>query len=86
MAKKKLKMGMIGGGITGFIGAVHLRAAIMESKVELVCGSFSSNPETSKKSGEAYSVPETEYTRPIMKCLKRKWNCRKMKEWILFLL
>ena len=51
-------MGMIGGGITGFIGAVHLRAAIMESKVELVCGSFSSNPETSKKSGEAYSVPE----------------------------
>ena len=51
-------MGVIGGGITGFIGAVHLRAAIMESKVELVCGSFSSNPETSKKSGEAYSVPE----------------------------
>ena len=58
MAVKKLKMGMIGGGITGFIGAVHLRAAIMESKVDLVCGCFSSNPDVSKRSGEAYSVPE----------------------------
>lgn len=51
-------MGMVGGGSTGFIGAVHLRAAIMENKVELVCGCFSSNPETSKKSGEAYLLPE----------------------------
>ena len=58
MTAKKLKMGMVGGGSTGFIGAVHLRAAIMENKVELVCGCFSSNPETSKKSGEAYLLPE----------------------------
>ena len=58
MKTKRLKMGMIGGGITGFIGAIHLRAALMENMVELVCGCFSSNPETSKKSGEAYLLPE----------------------------
>lgn len=58
MKTKRLKMGMIGGGTTGFIGAIHLRAALMENMVELVCGCFSSNPETSKKSGEAYLLPE----------------------------
>lgn len=51
-------MGMIGGGSTGFIGAVHVRAALMENKAELVCGCFSSNPEISRQSGEAYFLPE----------------------------
>ncbi len=58
MKGNRLKMGMVGGGVTGFIGAVHLRAALMENRVELVCGCFSSNPDVSKKSGEAYLVPE----------------------------
>ena len=49
---------MVGGGITGFIGAIHLRAALMENMVELVCGCFSSNPETSKESGRAYYLPD----------------------------
>ena len=49
---------MVGGGITGFIGAIHLRAALMENMVELVCGCFSSNPEVSKESGRFYFVPE----------------------------
>ena len=35
MEKRRLKMGMVGGGITGFIGAIHLRAALMENRVEL---------------------------------------------------
>jgi predicted dehydrogenase len=58
MEKRRLKMGMVGGGITGFIGAIHLRAALMENMVELVCGCFSSNPETSKESGRAYYLPD----------------------------
>jgi predicted dehydrogenase len=47
MRNRKLRMGMIGGGLDGFIGAVHVRAALMESQIELVCGCFSINPEIS---------------------------------------
>lgn len=51
-------MGMIGGGSTGFIGAIHLRAALMDNMVELVCGCFSSNAEVSRESGKAYMLPD----------------------------
>jgi len=47
-------MGMIGGGIGSFIGAVHRKAAIMDGEIELVCGVFDVNPETSKESGLQY--------------------------------
>ncbi|PRD54815.1 oxidoreductase [Sphingobacterium gobiense] len=49
---------MVGGGITGFIGAIHLRAALMENRIELVCGCFSSNTEVSRQSGSVYCLPE----------------------------
>src|SRR5690554_3199028 len=58
MKNNKLRMGMVGGGLTGFIGAIHLRAAIMENKAELVCGCFSSNPRVSKESGRFYNLPD----------------------------
>ena len=45
-------MGMIGGGRGAFIGAVHRIAARMDNEIELVCGSFSSNPEKSRETGE----------------------------------
>ncbi len=50
--KRKLRMGMIGGGKDAFIGAVHRIAALMDGEIEMVCGAFSSNPEKSKQSGE----------------------------------
>ncbi|ELR73747.1 Oxidoreductase [Fulvivirga imtechensis AK7] len=46
-------MGMVGGGIDAFIGAVHRKAAALDQEIELVCGAFSSDPEKSKKTGEA---------------------------------
>jgi predicted dehydrogenase len=49
---KKLKMGMIGGGPGSFIGAIHRRAAIMDSMIELTAGAFSSDPEKSKITGK----------------------------------
>lgn len=49
---------MVGGGTTGFIGAIHLRAAIMENMTELVCGCFSSRPEVSRESGRHYGLPD----------------------------
>lgn len=45
-------MGMIGGGVGAFIGAVHRLAANLDGQIELVCGAFSSNPEKSKQTGE----------------------------------
>ena len=54
---RKLKMGMIGGGIDAFIGAIHRIAANMDGQIELVCGVFSSNPDKSKQSGLQLHLP-----------------------------
>jgi predicted dehydrogenase len=54
---RKLRMGMIGGGPGAFIGAVHRTAAAMDGLIELVCGSFSSDPARSKQMGEQLNLP-----------------------------
>lgn len=54
---KKLKFGMVGGGRGAFIGSVHRIAAIMDGQAELVAGAFSSDPETSRLSGEDLFLP-----------------------------
>ncbi|MDX1942890.1 MAG: Gfo/Idh/MocA family oxidoreductase [Saprospiraceae bacterium] len=51
--KRKIRMGMVGGGIGAFIGAVHRMSANLDGEIELVCGAFSSDPGKSKASGEA---------------------------------
>lgn len=55
---RKLRMGMIGGGIDAFIGAVHRHAALLDGQIELVCGAFSSSPQKSKESGALLFLPE----------------------------
>jgi predicted dehydrogenase len=55
--KRKLRMGMIGGGLDAFIGGVHRKAASLDGEIELVCGAFSSSPEKSKATGEALYLP-----------------------------
>lgn len=57
MEERKIRMGMVGGGIGAFIGQVHRIAAGMDSKIELVCGAFSSDPKRSKDSGLALGLP-----------------------------
>jgi predicted dehydrogenase len=74
MKKRRLKMGMVGGGITGFIGAIHLRAALMENMVELVCGCFSSNPERSKESGRAYYLPDNRIYGTYQEMFEKEMN------------
>jgi len=53
---RKLRMGMVGGGIGAFIGDVHRKAARMDGRIELVAGAFSSDPAKSKESGKALNV------------------------------
>jgi len=60
--KRKIRMGMVGGGKGAFIGAVHRIAAALDGQIELVCGAFSSSPERSKLSGEElFLAPERVY-------------------------
>ena len=56
--KRKLRMGMVGGGLDAFIGAVHRLAANMDGLVEVVCGALSINPEIAKESGKVLFLPE----------------------------
>jgi predicted dehydrogenase len=54
---RKLRMGMIGGGLNAFIGAIHRLAATMDGQIELVCGCFSSHPEISFSTGKTLFLP-----------------------------
>ena len=58
MIDRKLRMGMIGGGGSAMIGPIHLRAALMENDIELVCGCFSRNYQTSLDTGKKWHVAE----------------------------
>jgi predicted dehydrogenase len=44
-------MGMIGGSLNGFIGAVHRMAAALDQEIELVCGCFSEDAKRSEETG-----------------------------------
>lgn len=62
MKNRKLRMGMVGGGVGAFIGAVHRLAANLDGQIELVCGAFSSSAEKSKQTGEElYLEPSRVY-------------------------
>lgn len=56
MENRKLRMGMIGGGQGSFIGAVHRSAALLDGKIELVCGAFSSRPDVAIQSGKELAL------------------------------
>ncbi|MDH5398853.1 MAG: Gfo/Idh/MocA family oxidoreductase [Cyclobacteriaceae bacterium] len=59
---RKLRMGMIGGGIGAFIGAVHRIAAGIDGQIELVCGALDIDPERAVQAGkELYLDPARSY-------------------------
>jgi predicted dehydrogenase len=47
----KLRVGMVGGGRDGFIGAVHRMAMRLDDGIDLVAGALSSRPENARRSG-----------------------------------
>jgi predicted dehydrogenase len=55
--RRKLRMGMIGGGKDAFIGSIHRFAALLDGQIELVCGAFSSQAHKSVETGEALFLP-----------------------------
>ena len=60
--KRKIRMGMVGGGAGAFIGNVHRIAARLDGQIELVCGAFSTDPEKNRATGaELFLSPERCY-------------------------
>ena len=60
--KRKINMGMVGGGPGSFIGIVHFNGAMLDGQIDFVCGAFSSDPEKSKVTGQKYYLaPERAY-------------------------
>jgi len=53
---RKLRMGIVGGGQGSFIGRVHVTAAVLDNRAELVAGAFSSDAARSKASAADYAV------------------------------
>ena len=60
--RRKLRMGMVGGGPGAFIGPVHRIAAELDGKIELVAGAFSQSAERSRAAAATYRIdPERAY-------------------------
>ena len=61
--RRRLRLGMVGGGRGAFIGACHRMAARVDDKWELAAGALSSNPEVAKESGaDLFISPERSFT------------------------
>lgn len=58
MVKRKLRVGMIGGGRDAFIGAVHRIAMNMDGQIEFVAGALSSKADSSIASGKDLFLSE----------------------------
>lgn len=56
--KRKLRMGMVGGGKDAFIGAIHRIAANSDGLIELVCGALSINKDIAIDSGHSLFLQE----------------------------
>lgn len=59
---RRIRMGMVGGGIDSLIGPVHRMAAELDGDIRLVAGAFSSDARRSRQAGEHYGIaPERAY-------------------------
>ncbi|MCB0731383.1 MAG: Gfo/Idh/MocA family oxidoreductase, partial [Ignavibacteriae bacterium] len=54
--RRKLKMGMLGGGPGAFIGEVHRKAARMDGFVDIVAGAFDIDPVKSHQMGKELNL------------------------------
>lgn len=54
--RRRLRLGMVGGGQGAFIGAVHRMAGRLDDRYELVAGALSSDPRRARASGRALGL------------------------------
>ncbi|WP_278035704.1 Gfo/Idh/MocA family protein [Flavobacterium nitratireducens] len=58
MNRRKLRMGMIGGGKNAFIGAIHRHAMWLDGLIELKCGALNIEPDLAVESGRELFLDE----------------------------
>ena len=56
--KRRIRMGMVGGGPGAFIGGVHRMAARLDGKIDLVCGAFATTHEKNMAMSEELLLPK----------------------------
>lgn len=54
---RRIRLGMVGGGMDAFIGGVHRIAARLDDRYELVAGALSATPEKAQASGKELGLP-----------------------------
>lgn len=54
---RKLRMALVGGGGAAFIGPVHVTAAALDRRAELVAGALSSDAAKARAAAEAFGIP-----------------------------
>ena len=74
--KRRLRLGMIGGGQGAFIGAVHRLSARMDDKYEFVAGCLSSTPEKAELSAKELGLDLTR-SYPDYKTMSEEESIRK---------
>src|SRR6516165_8773795 len=57
-ARRRIRLGMVGGGQGAFIGAVHRIAARIDDQFELVAGALSSDPVRAKASAKELGIAD----------------------------
>src|SRR5689334_25070556 len=55
--KRRLRLGMVGGGRGAFIGAVHRIAARLDDRYELIAGALSADPARARESAAELRIP-----------------------------
>jgi predicted dehydrogenase len=61
-SNRRLRLGMVGGGPGGFIGAVHRIAARLDDRFELVAAALSSDPARARSAAiDLYMAPDRAY-------------------------
>jgi predicted dehydrogenase len=56
--KRRLRLGMVGGGRGAFIGEVHAMGARISDRYDLVAGCLSSDPDKARESGRDWLLPD----------------------------
>ncbi len=51
-------MGMVGGGVGAFMGAVHRSASALDGQFEMVCGAFNRDASKNVQTGQSLGIPE----------------------------
>ena len=66
MRQRKLRAGMVGGGIGASIGPVHRMALALDGEAEVVAGAFSADPQKSRQSAAQIGVTAARaYANPL---------------------